>query len=237
MLYAWRRLRLAFPSGALPVTTQTTKQQMQTRLQNTMSMTVPFEVPSTVAEFAAAAGVGEEQGEATVLKYASDEAMFRTILPTFRDAFFTALEEESGIERPQTGTSNKIVDGEKVEVPIFAKDTEYFHHVQAEEGKEAADYEALALQVAQGIEFNLRAKPRAGKPAKKYLTQAQGLSDAIAAGRGSWEGVVEKLTSLNIGLNIEVDDDGAPSLDALARALKVDEERRSQQAVSDLIVA
>jgi len=200
-----------------------------------MSMTVPFEVPSSVAEFAAAAGVAPEQGEATVLKYASDEAMFRTVLPTFRDAFFKALEEETGIERPQTGTTNKIVDGEKVEVPVYAKDTEYFNHVQAEEGKEAADYEALALQVAGDIEFNLRAKPRAGKPAKKYLTQAQGLTDAVAAGRGTWEGVVEKLTALNIGLNIEVDDDGAPSLDALARALKVDEERRSQETVASLL--
>lgn len=208
---------------------------MITRLQNTMSMTVPFEVPSNVAEFAAAAGVAPEQGEATVLKYASDEAMFRTVLPAFRDAFFKALEEETGIERPQTGTTHKIVDGEKVEVPVYAKDTEYFNHVQAEEGKEAADYEALALQVAGEIEFNLRAKPRAGKPAKKYLTQAQGLTDAVAAGRGTWEGVVEKLTALNIGLNIEVDDDGAPSLDALARALKVDEERRSQETVASLL--
>jgi len=93
----------------------------------------------------------------------------------------------------------------------------------------------LALQVAGDIEFNLRAKPRAGKPAKKYLTQAQGLTDAVAAGRGTWEGVVEKLTALNIGLNIEVDDDGAPSLDALARALKVDEERRSQETVASLL--
>ena len=200
-----------------------------------MSMTVPFEVPSNVAEFAAAAGVAPEQGEATVLKYASDEAMFRTVLPAFRDAFFKALEEETGIERPQTGTTNKTVDGEKIEVPVYAKDTEYFNHVQAEEGKEAADYEELALQVAGDIEFNLRAKPRAGKPAKKYLTQAQGLTDAVAAGRGTWEGVVGKLTALNIGLNIEVDDDGAPSLDALARALKVDEERRSQETVASLL--
>ena len=200
-----------------------------------MSMTVPFEVPSTVAEFAAASGVSEEQGEAAVLKYAVDEAMFRTILPSFRDAFFTALQDETGIERPQTGTTTKTVDGEKVEVPVFAKESEYFNHVQAEEGKEAADYEALALQVAQGIDFNLRAKPRAGKPAKKFITMAQGLADAVAAGRGTWDGIVSKLTSLNPGINIEVGDDDAPSLESLARALKADEDRRSQEAVAGLL--
>jgi hypothetical protein len=207
----------------------------QVRLQNTLGMQVTFQVPSTIAEFGAACGVGEEQAEAMVLKYALDEGMFRTILPDFRGPFFERLEQETGIARRQTGTVTKKVDGEEQEVPVFEKDTLYFKHVQAEEGKDAEAYTDIANEIAAETPYDLTPKQRTGKVAKEFTQRAEGLATAIAAGRGSWDNVVSKLVSLNPSVSIETDEDGTPSLESVARALKVDADRRSREQTADLI--
>lgn len=206
---------------------------MQTRNQNTMGMVVNFEVPSTIAEFAEAAGVSAEQAEAIVLKYALDEGMFRTVLPEFRKTFFERLEEETGIARAQIGTVEKVVDGEKTDVPVYQKDTEYFKAVQAQEGKEATDYEDLANSVAAETLFDLKSKPRAGKVGKEFVTRANAVASAVEAGRTTWEKFIKKIQSLNPGITIENGEDGTPDLDSVARALKADATRRAAEQTDD----
>ena len=207
---------------------------MQTRIQSTMGMNVPFEVPSTIEEFAEACGVAPEQAAAIVLKYAVDEGMFRTVLPNFRPPFFEALSEETGVERRVIGHAKKTVDGEVTEVPIYEKDGSYMKHVLSETDKEASAFEPLAASISADTPFDLRAKPRSGKPGKEYLERANGLLAAVNAGRGSWEAVINKLTSLN-NVTIETGENGNPEPESLARALKVDSDRRSKEQVTDLI--
>lgn len=207
---------------------------MKTRNQSTMGMSVPFQVPSTVAEFGEAAGVGPEAAEEVVLKYALDEGMFRTVLPAFRAAFFERIESDTGVERDVVGTATKKEDGEEVEVPIYQKDGQYWKKVLAETGKEASDFEELAAEVAADVAFDLRSKPRAGKPSKEFIQRADGLASAVAAGRSTWDNIISKLVQLNPGVTIETLEDGAPDLESLARALKVDADRRSKEQLAEL---
>ncbi len=196
---------------------------MKTRNQATLGFTVKLQVPDSVEEFAKMAG-----GIDKVLDMATDEEVFRGWLPVFRGKFVEALaksteEGGTGVPREVVGKGPKNKAGEQPD--IFEKDTAYIKRVRAVGDK--AKLNAIAQQVADLIPFDpSESSSTSGRIGKKYLTAAEGLAAAIAAGASTWEVVTANILAENPDFEFEFEGEtGAPTIDSLAAALRADEVR------------
>jgi hypothetical protein len=179
------------------------------------------------------AALVEAYTEQAVYELFVRQAVYNNWNPEFRAAFVEALEEETGIARNTKGTGKfkEIKDeatGEvrKEEVTVYSEsEQEYFDRVL--NGADPSTYQDLADRVAKSVKFDasLRERKSAGPKAlaKMYLNGAQQLIDAGAA-----QSAAEKLSNA-LGISVE------PTLEGLAQALKIREDRRRQEGLKELL--
>jgi len=196
---------------------------MQNTHQNTLGLTLAISVPSSADEYDQLAGrVG------ACVEDAVSESTYRNYLPSWKRVFFSRLAEQTGIER----VVEKDEDGK---VTSTEKETTYFKRVQAETGKTADDYAALAQECADETPFDLTPKSRSTKIAKSFLEAADNILRAIENGQSTAETVANNLQGTNPGLVVVIDEDGVLDRDSLARGIRTNNERVAREQNAGLL--
>lgn len=156
----------------------------------------------------------------------------------FRKALVKALVEQTGIAVPSSGKSRTNRKGETIDIPISEND--YIKHLLNNNHVTEADYLVLGQQIADSIPFEVSKKDEDADPAPKFYTLARQLLAMVEAGTiGSdgnpitEEGFVTKWTAANPGYNFE--NLGGFTEDGIARALEIDDKRRSLALPAGLV--
>lgn len=197
---------------------------MKKEKYNFLGLDVEKEVPSTNEEFDKAAG---EINAAAI--EAVDKYMYHVWGGKFREAFCQAVEKETGIAWPvnedamKTATPKK--DGSVSDIHI--SHGAYFKLVLAQTGREAKTFQSLADDVASKLAFDPSASSGGGRIAKEFITAAEGV---LAKDASVVANVVAKLNALNPGINLGE----KPETEELARAIKVNAERKKKEALADI---
>ncbi len=194
---------------------------MKTRQQKTLDLVIAISVPSTAEEFDQLA----QKADACV-DAASSEIVYRSYLPTFKNEFLRRLEEETGISRIVEKDGEKVISTEK--------DTDFWDRVLEESGKTPADFQALAQEVADSIEFSPVPKVRTGKIAKNFYDAADNVLKAIADGATTVDSLRGKLEEPNPGVTLAMDGETLDR-ESLASAIKINAARISREASNTLL--
>ena len=202
---------------------------MKVRTQKCLTLNVALQVPSTIEELAALVN-----GQDKVLELATDELIYRNILPKIRKAFFEKVEAETGVAPRVIKTiPAKTPDGKATEV--YEKDTDYIKHVSATTDRSIESFLPLLQAAADEVGFDISASGRATKGTKVDVEAAENIIAAVKAGTSNFDRVVGNLTDRNPGLAINRQDDGSVSVEDLALAIRTDRERRQREAVAGLL--
>jgi hypothetical protein len=206
---------------------------MKTATNKTMGFDLNIEVPSSVEEYDKLAGrVG------ACLDDANQYNLFHSWNGEFRPKFVEAFEKQTGIKRQLNQEAIDKAparkDGTKPE--IFEQEAKYFKRALAELGEDISKYQSLAEAVARQVKFDPSEGTRSGgKVGKEYMSAAQQVFDAEESSPGAIEKVVTRLQELN-NITIEIDFETIqPTLESLARAIKINEDRKRKQSVNELL--
>jgi len=193
--------------------------------QSMLSVSAFLSVPDSIEEFNSFL-VGRPE---TALDFANAEAYYRGIAPKVRSRFLSAVAEATGIA-PKV-VSTKTVGDKTVEV--FEKDTVYMKRVKA--SGIADDVLVPLLQAAYDeVGWDL-SSTRSSGPNAKDREVVDFILNAITAGESTFDRVVANYERLNPGLEIERDEDGSVSPEALAEAVRVDRLRRESEAKTSML--
>lgn len=170
--------------------------------------------------------------------------------PAFRKAVVAALVAHTGVEVPSTGKTKKNRAGEEIEIKIT--EAEYLKlvlngsvtaggqtHTSAVTVSEA-DYLVLAQQAADATPFELAKAEEEAEPDARFFAMARKILSMVEAGSLGSDGnpvteasFIAKWTSNNPGHNFE--NLGGFTEDGIARALEIDEKRRTATLPTDLV--
>lgn len=205
---------------------------MKTVQNKSMGLVVNVEVPDSVEEYNQLAGRND-----ACLEDAIQYNLFHSFNSEFRNKFAEAVEKETGIARnlneAAMAKSPERKDG-KEKTKIYENPGSYIARVLAEKGVEASAFQDVGDRIARSIKFDPSEGTRSGsgKVGKEYLAAAETI---INAGPDKLEGAIEKLESLNTGLTIERNSEGGVDVDTLARAIKINADRKQRETVNELI--
>lgn len=170
--------------------------------------------------------------------------------PAFRKAVVAALVAHTGVEVPSTGKTKKNRQGEEIEIKIT--EAEYLKlvlngsvtaggqtHTSAVTVSEA-DYLILAQQAADATPFELAKAEEEAEPDARFFAMARQVLGKVEAGSLGSDGnpvteasFIAKWTANNPGHNFE--NLGGFTEDGIARALEIDEKRRTATLPTDLV--
>jgi hypothetical protein len=176
---------------------------------------IPFvlSVPSTLDEYAAIHG-----STSAVLDNAISNDVNHVILGKIRGAFANVLVDRGA--KLDTTTNAK---GETVDVK---PDKKWFAAALASLGIAGAEASKLLQSISDSIGYDISSsRGLNGGPAQKDLSDAEALCKAIEAGQSTYDRVKSNLEGRNPGLEIETDDDGVFSVEALAKGLAFERRR------------
>lgn len=155
-----------------------------------------------------------------------------------RSAISEAITKITGVERETEKVPAPTKEDPNKTVEKWAESEQtHVNRALAEKGLKIAD---VAEQVAAAVgvtEFKAVGEPRTagpGRMAKMYTENAQTL---INAGQATWSGAVEKLQQKNPGLTIALDENGVPTVESLAAALKTNRVRVEKEENAALGIA
>lgn len=196
---------------------------MQQVNQKTLGVNVVISgVPSTASEFDEMAG---EVG--ACVNVANDNIVYRSWLAKFRAAFVLALEAKTGIARLTTGEGDAAV--------ISEKDTSYVKRLELEEGVTKVTLQEVSQATADAIPFAIHAVS-SSRVAKRFLDSADEIMATIESAHGNdYSKFVGNITERNTGFNFVFDEDGNPTRDSVAHALKTEEERIKREATASVL--
>lgn len=156
----------------------------------------------------------------------------------FRKALVAALVAQTGVAIPSSGKSKTNRKGETQDILITEAD--YIKHLLNNNLLSEADYYVTHAQVAATIPFEVPAKEAESEPAAKFYTLARQLLAMVEAGTlGSngqpitEESFVANWSAQNPGFNF--DNLGGFTEDGIARALEIDDKRRSLALPAGLV--
>lgn len=197
----------------------------------TMGLDIKLQVPESNEEFDKLAGRANA---------ANDDAVKYNVLhgwnTTFRSKFVEAVEKETGVKRivDTTATEKQPKKKDGTQTPVYEKDLLYFKRVCAETNREVVTFATLGQTVADSIPLDLSESTGGGRIGKEYKASADDLLAKVTAGTASIERVIGNLERLNPGLKVELNADGVPDSDELARAIKVNADRKKKEALDEL---
>ncbi len=207
---------------------------MKTISQKSLDLTINLSVPETAEEYDKLAG----ETNACVEDAVNQIVMHKT-LSKFRDKFAEALEKSLTVDgvcsipwpedKEATAKATPKKDGTVTAVHITPKD--YFKLVQAKEGKPASAYQHLADTVSASLTFDPSESERAGGRVSKANTAA---AESLLKDSDRTRRAISTLEARNVGLKVEVDAEGLPTADELARAIAVDKARAAKELIDSL---
>ena len=189
-------------------------------------------VPETVPECVTSAG-GEENLVAGFVSYRK----FHNTNTEARAAIVDALEKVTGIKReteqvksPTKADPNRVID------KFAESEQQYADRVRAETKQTTEQLWELIKDEVGVIEFKGQGEARVGGPrvGKMDTTYAQTLIDS---GAEVYNKAVGMLQQKNPGLEVELDEAGAPKLESLANAIKVNRARKLAEEKAELGIA
>lgn len=156
----------------------------------------------------------------------------------FRKALVEKLVAKTGVVIPSSGKSKTNRKGETVDVPIT--EAEYIKYLSNNNLISQADYFVTHAEVAATVPFEVPAKEAESEPDTKFYTLARQLLAMVEAGTlGSngqpitEESFVANWSAQNPGFNF--DNLGGFTEDGIARALEIDDKRRSLALPAGLV--
>lgn len=204
-------------------------------MKNSTTSVLGFDVPTsgqpeTLAECVAAAG-----GEQIVVDQYVGYSNAHKTNGDARAAVVEALEEVTGIKRatekvkaPTKSDPNRTVD------KFSESEQTYADRVRAETGQKTEELWPLIADKVGVIPFKCVGEPRtgAGRVGKEDAKNAETLLASDV-----WKNAVELLSQKNPGLEIAVGDDGKPTVESLAAALRTNRQRIDKEAKAELGIA
>lgn len=195
-----------------------------------LGIKVGFEVPSTVEEYDKAAG-----RQNAALDDAITYTIYHGVGGEFRDKFCEAVEAETQIAWPvdaaATERQPKRKDGTVANVHISPG--KYFPAVCKQLGVQPTHFQDLANRIASSIKFDPSEGSRGGRVGKEFIAAAEAV---VARGDEVIDATVSKLEGLNPGLTVARDEAGKVNAEALARAIKVNADRKAKEAMAEISV-
>lgn len=191
----------------------------------TLGFSFSVKTPDSVEEFNRLAGNAN-----ACLQMAVRHVLYHNWNPTFRRALCKAIEEASGVKRPQQkdGSGNPVFADAENKVPVLVSEKIYLKQIKATGAMSGEALQALAAEVAGKVPFEASASKRGRKPNKEHVAAAQNIIDAINRGDTTMELVKEKFEALNEGLSFdELIEEAENELEALAAAVKINEDRKA----------
>lgn len=202
---------------------------MKAYTNNTLGIQTTIQVPESADEYDKKAGrVGACVEDATQYN------ILHSYNTKLRSEFLDALEKETGVKRnvDQARTDAQPAKKDGTKTPVYEKESLYFKRVCSETGKTAAEFKDLAQKTADALPFdNTESTGGGGRIGKEYKTAA---ADLIAKGAETLAKVIANLERLNPGLTVELDDDGQPTEESLAKAIKVNADRKRAAEMAEL---
>jgi|SRR5215475_77745 len=206
---------------------------MKTDTTSVLGFDVPVNnVPETLSECVEAAG-----GEQNLIDGWLDYIRFHKTNTAARAAVVDALAKETGIARKMRDESSPTkADANRVISKPDESEQTYADRVRAEL---KLDSKVLWEQIKQevgSIDFKAVSvrEPGAGRLAKVYTTNAETL---IKAGADTFNKAVAMLEQKNPGLTVEKDEQGVPTIESLAAALKQNRQRIEAESNAELGIA
>ena len=98
-----------------------------------------------------------------------------------------------------------------------------------------AKLQEVANEIAATMPFSLDKAVRQGKIAQELLDAADGLLEKFASGTADPAAFVKKVTDLNPTYTFVLDDNGVPTRDSIALAIKANQERVAREAKADIL--
>jgi hypothetical protein len=148
----------------------------------------------------------------------------------FRKAMVAAIVNATGFAVPSSGKTRVNRKGETVDILIT--EGEYIKKVLADGLITETDYLVLGQQTAEGLPFEVSKKEEEAEPDAKFYNLAKQILAMVEAGTIGSDGnpvtedsFVTKWSAANPGYNFE--NLGGFTEDGLARALEIDDKRRS----------
>lgn len=208
--------------------------------QSVMGHKVIVMVPATLAGLCAWAG-----GEEVVYKAALKNILYHGFSPNVRAGVAELLEERTGQARkqqvddagnPKTKKVKETDDnGNEVESeePVLETEQDFLNWLIADGHVTPADVTAIMQEVADKTD----AKPNKAvgrKPTSKSVEAAAKFINAVDRGVKTAEDFISKFEELN-GVKFSDIGDGEFSVDNVARAIQINEDRKKQEVGSDFM--
>lgn len=202
-----------------------------TYINRTLGVEVPVTVPASCEDIDMSSGaVG------TAWSMAIRYALYHVWNVKFRSAFAKKVEEETGEPMPQKTENGKPVfkkgkddDGAEIDVPIFVSEQVYINQLLAKELVTESQLQEWALEIAPDIPLELSSGARTLKPNAKNKKDAQVLLTAFDAGEKDADEFIQKWEALNKGKNFERDCGCDVTLETIALALRINDERKLRE--------
>lgn len=209
----------------------------------TLGATVTLQVPATLDDLVAFSN------PANVRHAAIKHSLYQGWNNKFRKAMIAALADQLNFPVPSTGKQKKNRAGETVDILISEGD--YIKLVLNGKGApgdedyqapliDETTYNVLAQQIADTIAFEVSKEEEEAEPDAKFFTLAKRILAMAEAGSvGSdgqpvtAEGFAAKWSAANPGYNF--DNIGGFTEDGIARALEIDDKRRSLEIPAGLV--
>lgn len=205
---------------------------MAIRLNKTLGFELSVTVPDSVEDFDKLAG---KPGAA--LTEAINNVIYRGWNNDFRATFLERVEKETKVAWP---VDQKKTDAQperkdkKPKTPILIPEGDYLDLVIAA-GYTREQLLPIAVEVAAEITFDPKSEGRGtGKVGKQFLEAAE---QVLSKDDAHVAKVVGNLERLNPGLKVALDDEkveGRPSKETLAKAIKVNEDRKRADNMAEL---
>lgn len=157
----------------------------------------------------------------------------------WREEFCSRVEEASGIERKQLldkegkpkVAKKKDKEGNPIDVPILETEGDFLTRVRASEESLTTpeDLAVIAQEVADSIPFAPQKRISTAKPTKDHLDAARSLLAAVEAGNADAEQFMESFESLNGRSFASLSEDGSFTLESVALAIRINEDRKTAE--------
>jgi hypothetical protein len=207
---------------------------MKDSTTSTLGLDVPVSgVSTTVAELVEAAG-----GEQALVDKVVGWAMAHNVNTTARSLITEALEKVTGESRKtkQKASPTKSDPNNTIEVYDESEQT-YTDRVCALKGWSREQLGEAVLPDVGTVPFKLVGEPRTGGPGRVGKEDAKKAETLLNGGDAMWTQAVQLLLQKNPGLEIPFAEDGKPTVETLANAIKVNRIRQQKEADAELGLA
>jgi len=207
---------------------------MKDSTTSTLGCDVPVSgVSTTVPELIEAAG-----GEQALIDKVVGWGMAHNVNTVARGLITEALEKITGEGRKtkQKASPTKSDPNNTIEVYDESEQT-YTDRVCALKNWTREQMWAQVKDDVGVIAFKLVGEPRAGGPGRVGKEDAKKAETLLNGGENMWKTAVQLLLQKNPGLEIPFGDDGLPTVETLANAIKVNRIRQAKEADAELGLA